>query len=251
MKKTWYILATIAVATLVAYFALPIRFFVEPVFPLMENSTLEAYDDKYDGGKSEISFTLQDSSASFSCALGSAEEKGGWCGLLFDLRKKSGVEILNRDWNFVDSVIFDVESGGTSEVLVKIWTYDADVTDTTVARSYRLLMKELPLKGGRERLAVPLEQFYTPDFWYSDNGVDTSMAERHQDEVVRLEIAPGWNQPRQKRWSLTIHEISAKGLSNKTFGAVLFVMLILTIVAVGRKHSFEQEDKSGDLKKGK
>lgn len=241
MKKTWSILAVIAVATVVAYFALPIRFFVENIIPFENEIRPVAYDDESDGGTSKVTFDVSESGVDFSCVLGSAEEKAGWCGLIFDLRNREGELYYNRDWSFVDTVIFDVEASGTNEILVKLWAYDEDVTDTNVARTYRLLMKELPLTGGRQRVAIPLEQFYTPDFWYADNHVDTSLVERHQDEIVRLEIAPGWNQPRGQKFALKFYGIQAKGLSNATFGGVLFVMLILTIVAVGRKHAFEVE----------
>lgn len=242
MKKTWLILAIIAAAVLVAYFSLPIRFFNDGVFPLVLPKTVLAYDDKTDGGASEISFESGDSSLDFSCTLGEGE-RGGWCGLLFDLRLENEEEkvLVNRDWSFVDSVIFDLESSGTSEVLVKLWTLDPEVTDTNVARSYRLLMKEVPLTSGRQRISIPMVQFYTPQFWFSDNHADTSLVDRHQEAVVRLEIAPGWNQPRGKKFSLKIYSIKAKGLSNATFGGVLFIMLILTIVAVGRRHSLHHD----------
>lgn len=236
MKKTWFILAVIAVSVLVAYFTLPIRFFTDSVFPLIEKKPVVAYDDKTDGGVSEVFFAQKDSSLKFECALGDSE-KGGWCGLLFDLRLKGEEGLLNRDWSFVDSVIIDLDAHGTSEIIVKLWTLDPEVTDTNVARSYRLLMKEIPLVEGRQRISVPIEQFYTPQFWYSDNHVDTSLVDRHQDAVVRLEIAPGWNQKRGQKFSLAIYNVAAKGLSNAVFGGVLFIMLILTIVAVGRRHS--------------
>lgn len=250
MRKTWIILATIAAVTLVAYFSLPIRFFTEDVFPLTHKARVIAYDDLVDGGSSQVSFQMVDSSViDFACTLGGGEDSPAWCGMLIDLRIRDAVVDdknveLNRDWTFVDSVIFELESSGTSEVLAKIWTLDPQVTDTNVARSYRLLMKELPLTSGRQRISIPMEQFYTPEFWFKDNHVDTTLVDRHQEAVVRLEIAPGWNQPRGQKFALKIHRITAKGLSNATFGGVLFVMLILTIVAVGRRHSVSHQESS-------
>lgn len=240
MKKTWLILALIAAATLVVYFGTPIRFFTDGVVPLDNLKKVVAYDDKVDGGMSEISFAVQDSVLNFSCTLGESE-KGGWCGLLFDLRRQEDGGLVSRDWNFVDTIVVDVDAKGTSEILVKIWTLDPEVTDTNVARSFRLLMKEFPLQDGRQRVSIPLEQFYTPDFWFNDNHVDTTLVDRHQEAVVRLEIAPGWNQPHGQQFSLKVYSIEAKGLSNKVFGGVLFVMLVLTIVAVGRRHSEHHE----------
>ncbi|MCQ2100244.1 MAG: hypothetical protein MJZ10_08055 [Fibrobacter sp.] len=240
MKKTCFILAIIAAATLVAYFNLPIRFFIDGVFPFECQGSVVVYDDRSDGGASVVSSEADESSIRFTCALGESE-KGGWCGILFDLRKKDEAGFANRDWSFVDSVIVDLEAEGTSEILLKLWAFDPVVTDTNVARTYRLLMKELPLVQGRQRVSIPMDQFYTPEFWYSDNRVDTSLVDRHQEAMVRLEIAPGWNQPHGKPFSLKIYKIEAKGLSNKVFGGVLFIMLVLTIVAVGRKHSVHHD----------
>ncbi len=244
MAKTYVILVAIAAAVIVVYFALPCRFFTDSVFPLHSEATVAAYDDTFDGGSSKMSFSQADSSLSFSCALGGSEEQSAWCGFVVDLRLKG--EMRYRDWTFVDSVIFDLDAKGTDEVLVKIWTYDPDVTDTLKARTFRLLMKELPLAAGRQRISIPMEHFYTPEFWFKDEHVDTALVERHQEMVARVEFAPGWNHPRGKEFKLVVYSITAKGLSNFTFGVVMFIMLGLMIVAIGRTHSYnkDHEEKS-------
>lgn len=243
MAKTYIILVAIAAVVLGVYFMLPSRHFEDSVFPLLGNASVESYDDSYDGGLSKTQFAKADSSLSFSCTLGGEENQSAWCGLVFDIREQG--EKRYRDWNFVDSVIFDIESKGTDEILVKIWAYDPDVTDTLKARTFRLLLKELPLVGGRQRISIPMEQFYTPDFWFDEEHVDRSLTDRHQETIARVELAPGWNHPRQKEFSLVIYGITAKGLSNFSFGVVIFIMLGLMIVAIGRSHSSgEHEDKS-------
>lgn len=239
MAKTYAVLAAIVAVVLGVYFALPNRYFVESVFPLNDGATVIEYDDRSDGGSSEVTFNLKDSLMSFSCALGGDSTRGAWCGLLFDLSKGKVQEY--RNWTFVDSLIFDVEAKGTGEVLVKVWTFDPDVTDITKPRSFRLLLKELSLKEGRQRVAVPMEHFYTPEFWYADGKVDPSLNRRHQETVARLELAPGWNQKRGQKFSLTFYEITAKGVSNVAFGAVMFIILGLMIVAIGRKHSLDKK----------
>jgi len=239
MRKTYLILVAIAAVVLGVYFTSPSRFFIEDVFSQVKDNTVITYDDKYDGGSSEISFKQNESSVDFQCTLGADESKGAWCGILFDLTREGGVY---RDWSFVDSVIVNLESSGTSEVLLKIWTFDPEVTDVNVARSFRLLMKELPLTGGIQRISIPLEQFYTPDFWYDDAKVSRNLDCRHHETVARVEVAPGWNQPRGKNFSLKITELQVKGLSNFTFGIVLFIMLGLFIAALGIKHSDRRKD---------
>jgi hypothetical protein len=242
MAKTFITIVVIAVAVIIAYFALPSRYFTDSVFPLTENASVSAYDDTYDGGTSKMTFGQTDSSLSFSCSLGGTEEQSAWCGFVIDLRKED--EKRYRDWTFVDSMVFDLSAKGTDEILVKIWTYDPDVTDTLKARTFRLLMKEIPLTEGRQRIAIPMEHFYTPEFWFKDEHVDTTMVDRHQETVARVEFAPGWNHPRGKEFSLVVYGITAKGLSNFAFGVVLFIMLGLMIVAIGRSHSSKEHDEA-------
>ena len=246
MAKTYIILVAIAAVVLGVYFALPDRHFADNVLPLHDGATVFEYDDKSDGGSSEVTFSLADSSLSFSCMLGADTAKSAWCGLLFDLSQ--GEKAQYRNWTFVDSLIFELESSGTDEILVKVWTFDPDVTDIKKPRTFRLLMKELPLANGRQRIAIPFEQFYTPAFWFDDEHVVRTLNRRHQETVARVEIAPGWNHPRGTKFSLKFYAITAQGVSNFAFGVVMFIMLGLMIVAIGRTHSYnkEHEDKSAE-----
>ena len=240
MKKTYAVLAIVAAAILVAYALLPDRSFSEVVFPLSEGVTLDKYDDRLDGGPSEASMDLRDSSADFSCTLGTDTAVFAWCGLLWNFDPQG--EKNYRNWMFVDSLVFDIDAKGTDEILVKVWTYDPDVTDIEKAQTFKLLLKEIPLKAGRQRIAIPMEQLYTPEFWYENAGVDQKYNKRHQESVARFEITPGWNQPRGKAFSVKVHSISANGVSNFYFGVVFFAFLIITIIAVGRSHKVHNDE---------
>ena len=240
MKKTYAVLAIVAAAILVAYALLPDRSFSEVVFPLSEGVALDKYDDRLDGGSSEASMDLHDSSADFSCTLGTDTAVFAWCGLLWNFDPQG--EKNYRNWMFVDSLVFDIDAKGTDEILVKVWTYDPDVTDIDKVQTFKLLLKEIPLKAGRQRIAIPMEQLYTPEFWYENAGVDQKYNKRHQESVARFEITPGWNQPRGKAFSVKVHSISANGVSNFYFGVVLFAFLIITIIAVGRSHKVHNDE---------
>ena len=240
MKKTYAVLAIVAAAILVAYALLPDRSFSEVVFPLSEGVSLEKYDDRLDGGSSEAFMELRDSLADFSCTLGTDTSKFAWCGLLWNFDPQG--EKNYRNWTFVDSLVFDIDAKGTDEILVKVWTYDPDVTDIEKVQTFKLLLKEIPLKAGRQRIAIPMEQLYTPEFWYENAGVDQKYNKRHQESVARFEITPGWNQPRGKAFSVKVHSISANGVSNFYFGVVLFAFLIITIIAVGRSHKVHNDE---------
>ena len=239
MKKTYAVLAIVAAAILVAYALLPDRSFSEVVFPLYEGVSLDKYDDRLDGGTSEAFMKLRDSSADFSCTLGMDTSKFAWCGLLWNFDPQGDKNY--RNWTFVDSLVFDIDVKGTDEILVKVWTYDPDVTDIEKVATFKLLLKEIPVKAGRQRIAIPMEQLYTPDFWYETAGVDPKYNKRHQESVARFEITPGWNQPRGKAFSVKVLSISANGVSNIYFGAVLIAFLIITIIAVGRRHKGHDE----------
>lgn len=241
MKKTYAFLAIAAVAILVIYFLLPDRNFSESVFPVPEGATFDKYDDSSDGGASTATLSVGDSSASFSCTLGADTAAPAWCGLLWNMDPKGEKDF--RNWTFVDTIFLDMDVKGTSQVLLKVWTFDPDVTDMGVQKTFKLLMKEVPLQPGkRQRVAIPMEELYTPDFWYENSGIDPKYNKRHQESVARVEIAPGWEQPRGAAFSLTIYEISASGVSNFYFGIVLFSFLALTIIAVGRRHKVHSDE---------
>lgn len=240
MKKTYTILSCIAVLVLVVYYLIPDSFFVETVFPMEEGVTITKYDDRDDGGQSDASLEIKDSTLNFKCRLGLDTTKYAWCGMLWNFDPDTLKAY--RNWIFVDTLVLDLTTKGTNEILVKLWAYDPDVTDVKKKRSFRLLMKEVASAGGHERLAVPMEQFYTPDFWYKDGHVDRALNNRHQESMALLEISSGWNHPRGEDFTLVIHEISAKGLSNFWFGVVLFVFLGLTIVAVGFRHHVKNDE---------
>lgn len=241
MRKTYTILGIISVIVIVVYSLIPDSFFVESVYPAEEGVFVTNYDDRADGGFSEATLEMRSSSMKFECTLGADTAVPAWCGMLWNFDPDTLENF--RNWIFVDTLIFDVETSGTDEILVKLWAYDPDVTDLKKPKTFRLLMKEVKVSGGRERIVVPMEQFYTPDFWYEDAHVDKELNKRHQESMARIEIAPGWNQPRGKTFSIVFYEVAAKGLSNFWFGAVLFAFLGITIVAVGFRHHKKNEDK--------
>ena len=241
MRKTYTILLIAAVIILVAYNLLPKRAFHESIFPMDASTTLSHYDDVSDGGSSTASITTKDSSVEFSCMLGS-DSAAAWCGIIWDFT--SDTKEKYRNWVFVDSIIMEMDVQGIDEILVKLWTFDPDITNPKELKTYKLLMKEVSLKKGRQQLSIPMDQLYTPDFWYSEQKVDSTYNKRHEETVARLEITPGWNQKRGERFTLRIYRAEAYGISNLYFGIALFLFLAMTIIAVGRRHkikSYEQE----------
>ena len=233
-------MGSIAAVVLAVYLLLPDVLFEELVFPLEKGSTVLAYDDRADGGESSTTFKVTDSELSFECSLGADTAKSSWCGLLWNFDPDSLKQF--RNWIFVDSLIFDLDVSGTREVLVKLWAYDPDVTDIRKPKTFRLLMKEMPLHEGHNRVSIPMEQLYTPEFWSEDLKSDVNLKQRHHETMARLEIAPGWNQARGTTFSLKIHSIKAVGVSNFSYGIVLAIFVVLTIVAVGWRHKVKNDE---------
>lgn len=232
MKKLYITLSLVAVFALIVYAVLPDRHFAEFVFPLEEGVSVEFFDDVFEGGSSKVAFMKSDSALHFQCALGMDEEKPTWCGIVWDFDRYNKKNY--RNWTLVDTLYLDLEVSGTKELLVKVWAYDSDVTDIENKGTFRLHLKEVPVRNGNNRISIPMEELYTPDFWYNDNGVDKkTYKRRHLESVARVELAPGWNQARGRRFTIAVHEISARGVSNLAFGAVLILFVILTIVAIG------------------
>lgn len=240
MKKTYAVLAIAAIAILAIYFLLPDREFSEMVFPAPEGVTLEKYDDKSDGGTSEATLDIKDSSAKFACTLGADTATPAWCGLLWNFDPEGKKDY--RNWTFVDTIFIDLEATGTTQLLLKVWTFDPDVTDIGKSETFKLLLKEVPVKPGRQKVALPMEELYTPDFWYGNAGADTKYNKRHQESVARVEIAPGWEQARGAEFSVVLYGLSASGVSNFYFGIVLFAFILIVIIAVGRRHGSKADE---------
>lgn len=240
MKKSYTILAIIAVIVIAIYVMLPKERFVESVFPLGDGAKVSAYDDNADGGTSVVLFDSSDSLVSFQCTLGADEKRSAWCGLVFDFDPNGEKNFHN--WKNVDTLYLDIDAVGTAEINVKTWTYDPDVTELNRPETFRLLLKEVPVKSGRNKIAIPFEQLYIPDFWYDNLGVKRSRNRPHHESVARVEISTGWKQPRGKNFVVNVREISVSGVSNRNYGIFLFMILGLMIVAIGRRHPVKVHD---------
>lgn len=234
MTKTYTVLAIVVAIILGVYFSLPDQRFFETVFPLGEEMRVDGYDDQYDGGRSQIEFQKNKESLDFSCTLGPEDAKGGWCGVLFQLGDVEKKDF--RKWNFVDTVYLDLDAHGTSEILLKIWTFDPDVTDLEKPNTFRLLLKEVSLKEGEQRVAIPMDDFYTPEFWFEEYGQESARNRRSLESAARLEITSGWKQPRGQKYSLKIRNISVTGVSNLYFGITMGLIILVVIAAIGLRH---------------
>ncbi|PWJ69115.1 hypothetical protein BGX12_10579 [Fibrobacter sp. UWR4] len=234
MTKTYTILGIVVAIILGVYNYLPDQRFLDEAFPVGEGVSVIGYDDQYDGGSSQIEFDAGDSTLDFSCTLGPEDAKAGWCGVLFQLGDVADKKF--KKWNFVDTVHLDIESSGTNEILLKIWTFDPDVTQLDKPNTFRLLLKEVALKGGRETIAIPMDDFYTPEFWFEEYGKESARNRRSLESAARVEITSGWNQPRGQKYTIKLRQLSVSGVSNLYFGITLGLIVLVVIAAIGLRH---------------
>lgn len=242
MKRLSSILFALSVLAILVYWLVPERHFSEYIYPQNKEATLEVYDDRADGGMSSAKAVRVDSSLQFSCTLHEGEGPA-WCGMLWNFTPDSTGQYHN--WLLVDSVIFNIDVSGTDEFLLKIWTYDPDVTKIENKFSFRPLIKEVKVAEGAQRVAIPMEELYVPEYWFNDQKVDKSLELKHLEGVARLEITAGWNMKRGKLFSIKINSIEGKGVSSIALGLMIFFFLGVGIVFVGFRH----KGVDGDRKK--
>ncbi len=129
MKRLYTILVILSFLALIVYYLVPEQYFTDFVYPLHEGSVLSVYDDRVDGGSAAAQLSLVDSTLVFSCKVG--DKQDAQCGLLWNFSADTSGDSLQhyRNWMLVDTLVFDIETKGTDELVVILWTYDPDVTN--------------------------------------------------------------------------------------------------------------------------
>ncbi len=229
MKKLFglrALLALLGLAGIVAYVFAPSRERHDILVPgKLVHSEYYVYNDSAAGGTSRALLAHYDSLLIFDYSLGA--NKGAYCGFGWEFGKK------RRNWSFMDSLILDIRAIGTDQVIVKIISHDPDVTVAGKDNTLRPVIKEVAVSKDWQRIAIPVEDLYVPDYWYNDNGVSKNYDSKHLESVVRVEFTPGWESARGKPLSLQVRGLEVHGASNLYFGILVFWLLLLIIVAMG------------------
>lgn len=219
---------------LLIYGLLPSPVQQETLFPslALAQQAPFAYDDSAQGGTSRAYQSFTDSVVSFDCILGADSSFAAFCAFGWDL-KPSGV----RHWSTMDSLVFQVKARGTHYMIVKALTHDPNHPNIP-----RLLLKEIPVSAQWQRVSVPLDDFYTPTYWYKEHQLDSTRTTPHWESVLQLEVGPDWNAPRSQPLNIQIRSIQVQGKSNLYFGILVAWELLLIIMAMGirtrsRSHS--------------
>ncbi|MCL2260768.1 MAG: hypothetical protein FWC15_05355 [Fibromonadales bacterium] len=154
---------------------------------------------------------------SFKCIL---PEENTNCGMTFSFDN-------NRNWNMMDSLILHLQSSENfKELIVQILTYDPD------NRTNKPALKELNLNSSIKRYSIPMEYFYTPDYWFEQQNAKNTHNARRFSSVVGLEMYSGWKNPIDEPLELKLESICAEGLSNSAFVFLVIYIAILITIAI-------------------
>lgn len=234
MPRRIAILSIAIICMFAAYALMPKREFSLGIFPLQHGATLEAYDDQADGGTSSVAMNVEDSALDFRCTLGTDTSKGAWCGMIWRFEEPDSLLRQKfESWKFVDSVHMDVEAFAESEIIAKVWIFDPVVTNRDSLHTYRQMLKEIPLKKGRNHISIAFKDFYVPDFWFAQTGADREREVRIKNHIARFEITPGWNAPRGVSQHFRFLRIEARGLGSIELAIFIGVCVVIIVLALG------------------
>lgn len=234
MAKRIAISSVAIVCIFIAFVLVPKREFRISVFPLRPGESVFAYDDQADGGSSVSGLSVSDSTLDFACTLGGDSSRNAWCGIIWDLSADSANKKFRyENWSLVDSIGLDVYSESEGEIIVKVWTFDPDVTKRDSLHTFRQMLKEVSLKKGRNRITLAFDEFYVPDFWFAQTGAAKELVQRHKEHVARFEITPGWKAKRGVPMKFRFVSVFAKGTGTIELAAFLAISVCIVIVALG------------------
>ncbi|MDR2582086.1 MAG: hypothetical protein LBC75_01230 [Fibromonadaceae bacterium] len=158
----------------------------------------------------------------FKCTL---SKEGGHCGMGFSFNE-------TENWNLMDFVTIDMQSSADfEELIVQILTIDPHTKETDRS-TMKPLIKELKLEQNKKRYPIPIEHFYTPDYWFEQQKVKETNNSKRFSAVAGMEIYSGWKNKIDKSLELKIEGICLEGVSNTRFVILVIYIGILIATAI-------------------
>jgi len=155
----------------------------------------------------------------FKCVL---SKESGHCGMGFSFSE-------DENWNLVDFLVVDMQnSSDFEELIVQILTVDFN-TNEKDRSTMKPLIKELKLDKNKKRYSIPMEQFYTPDYWFEQQKVRDNHKSKRFSSVAGMELFSGWKNKTNKPLELEIKGVCLEGVNNTRF--VLLVIYIVILIA--------------------
>jgi len=165
----------------------------------------------------------------FKCGL---LNENGTCGIGLSFNE-------NKNWNLMDYLVLDLQnSDSLKELIVSVQTYDPSHTKEGDRSSMKPLMKELKL-GGKKRYSIAMGDFYTPDYWFEQQGARDIGNPKRFSTVTGLEFFAGWKNPANAELKLKIESVCVEGHDNTPFVilVVYICILIMAAISIRTKHT--------------
>jgi len=213
------LLLFLGIAGVVAYFFYP----NEQKLECIEKDAENLYS--YIGSGKDIA-SLKIEHFAFECIL---LKESGNCGFGISLSKPPDFE----NWNLMDSIVFDLQSSEHfKELIVQILTFDAGQTDLDDHSTKKPLIKEVELSPNKTRYSIPMQHFYTPDYWFEQQKARNTTNPKKFSAVIDMELYSGWKNEINKPLNLKIESICLKGANNAPFVILVIYLAILIAIAI-------------------
>jgi len=223
--KKYLLLLLLASAGLAVFHVAPPSLKTLQLLPSQDLSAIAAFSDNTASGHSVIHLLTQDSLISTQIVLDTSSGRDVWAGF--------GWKLSDANWSFIDTVFLDIRCVGCSEVQLKLLTYDPDVSKRDDFSTYRQLVKEIPVSGNWQRIALPAEHFYVPEWWYQQHKVDKSLDSKHLESVARFDIQPSSQAPRGTSINLEVRSLTMVGSSPRNAAILLGYLFLLMLFVLG------------------
>jgi len=219
------LLALAAFGVLVYRLAPPSRTVIHLTPSLELQNAMETFSDSGVTGKSWVHLLHRDSPIDAMLYLDAPAEKDSWAGF--------GWLLHESNWSFMDTLYVEARAEGFDEIQFKILTFDPDHTNRQDRSTYRQLSKEIPVTREWQTLQIPTNDFYIPDWWYKQQGVDPKLDSKHLEKVYRLDIQPSDQAPRFVPLHLEIRSVTVVGSSSRNTAILLGYLFILMLTTLG------------------
>jgi hypothetical protein len=139
----------------------------------------------------------------------------------------------------MDYLILDLQSSADfKELIVSVQTYEPGHTKSDDRSSMKPVIKELKLIG-KNRYSIAMEHFYTPDYWFEQQGAKNTHNPKRFSAVTGLELFTGWKNPTNTELELKIKSVCTEGHSNTPFVILVAYIgiLIMAAISIRTKHT--------------
>lgn len=229
--KRYLIIAVLAILAIFVYSRIPPSRKSIAIWPANDLSHLKSFANTGDVS-SALTFGAIKDQLNIAILLNASDPTQAWASLQFDLKKIHG-GVMN--WLFMDSLIIELSTYDTPELMLKVLTWDPDVSQSEDPSTYRILIKELPLSKGLQHIAIPAEHLYVPDWWYTQRGVSKDLDSKHLEGVTHFEISTTEKTPLAKQVRIDIQQIRVEGPKRTNFVILLAFLFVLALAAIGLK----------------